>query len=252
MKKIIKQHFSLQFVPQLPEAKVNDSVLRKKYDSEPTHMFKVPPNVWQVFITACGGGAAGDFPDIGQMLAGAGGAAGLTVGKAVDVEPGQEIEIRIGSGGRICCHGDQQSLSSLQIDQGAYERCDGQPTLVVDCKTQSLCLMAPGGVGFSGGRCRPQSLRSESGMAALQNEGVGFCNAEHKWIGYGGGGGGGKHGGIGGSVYSNGKTTQAGDAAKYSGCGGGGSALLLSNSSNAKHFVPGSGASGYVSILYEI
>jgi len=251
MKKTILQHFSLQFEPQIDSAELNCSVMRRKYQTDPTHLFRVPSNVRLIVLKACGGGSAGCLPDTENKLSGCGGNAGLTVKKTVAVEPGQVLEIRIGRGGHFVSQTKQPSLTSLQIAQGVYKCVEPEATLIVDAQQQNLLLTAAGGAGFSGGRCIAESLRSESGMAAQQNAGTGFCNADNKWIGYGGGGGGGMGGGLGGSVYSNGKTTRASDADSFTGSGGGGSALVLKEQ-NVKHFLPGDGASGFVTLLYQL
>ncbi len=223
------------------------SQMEKELGLRPTHFFIVPANIYLIYVVACGGGAAGFCADLQKKIAGQGGAAGLVQKTTLDVHPGQRFEIFIGNGGKY--HSAHEPLSGLQIEQSVFEFRQPQDTILFDCEKNSVVVRAGGGKGFSGGRALVKEICSENGMASFQNGGTGFCDANGKWVGYGGGGGGGRHGGSGGCVYSNKKTSKPEDAEEFTGSGGGGSALLLTDGS--KHFLPGAGASGYLHIQFD-
>ena len=243
-------HFSytLPYPHKLDEKDLQASQMIKQHGRAPTHIFVVPPNVFAVEFFASGGGAAGEVADVKNKTAGAGGDAGQTARKRLDVRPGQRFEIFVGRGGFFTTQNEQQMLTALQLEHHVYEKHVPQDTIVVDCLAQQTIIVARGGRGFCGGKSIPKELHAQSGIASLHNAGSGYCNAEGKWIGSGGAGGGGRYGGTGGSIHSNCRSTKAGDADPSTGCGGGGSAIV-ENDQHAKHHLPGNGADGFVQIL---
>lgn len=224
-----------------------DCLMQKALGLQSTHVFTVPANVYTIFVIACGGGAAGMCADLDNRKAGQGGAAGFVERVSLSVRPYQRFEIYVGLGGRY--YSPHEPLTGLQIEQKVFEQKEAEDTILFDCENNCIVLRARAGKGFTGGRALEKEQHAESGMASFQNGGNGFCDANGKWIGYGGGGGGGRCGGVGGCVYSNKKSSKPADAEENSGCGGGGCALVLAG--NSKHFLPGAGAAGYVHIRYE-
>lgn len=240
-------NMDLRHPPPISEQEIENSLMRKTLKMMPTHFFTIPPNVYQIEVIACGGGAAGECANLQEKIAGQGGAAGFVQRTCLRVHPNQRFEVRVGLGGRY--HSQHEPLTWLQVEQQVYEKREPQDTILFDCDTCSTVLLAQGGKGFCGGRGLPKQQCGESGIAAFPNGGNSFCDAYGKWVGYGGGGGGGRNGGVGGGVYSNKRSSKPSDAEDHSGCGGGGCALVLSETS--KNFLPGSGAAGFVQILFE-
>lgn len=227
---------------------LESSHLFKSLNIFPTHIFTVPANVYVLYVTASGGGAAGGCANLQKKLSGCGGAAGCIETKRLSVVPGQRLEIFIGAGAKY--ESNREPLTTLQIEQKVFATIDAQDTIIYDCKNDCVVVQAAGAKGFCGGRSVGNQSFGENGIASLENRGSGCCDSSGKWIGFGGSGGGGRYGGKGGCVYSNKKITKAENAQECSGCGGGGSALLLNDTN--KHFLPGSGASGYVQIHYDV
>jgi len=243
---MLPRRFSVTFDLRNKE-QVTNSAMQKSLNLMPTHVFVVPANVYQLSVVACGGGAAGEFPNLDKKSAGQGGAAGFAQRFVMETRPGKRYEMRVGNGGKY--NGPQEPLTCLQVEQKVFEIIPPQDTIVYDCENSYIVIGGYAGKGFCGGLGQDRETIAQSGIGSYTNSGTGFRDANKKWIGYGGGGGGGRHGGNGGCVYSNKKSSKAADAEEYTGCGGGGSALVLGESS--KHFLPGSGASGYVQIGYE-
>ena len=239
--------FDFSYQSKITAQDLDSSLLYKKLGVLPTHIFTVPANVYLLQVTACGGGAAGGCANLQTKVSGCGGAAGFVKTVQFSVIPGQRFEIFVGCGGKY--QSTHEPLTTLQIEQKVFEIIDAQDTIVYDCKNDCVAILANGGKGFCGGRGVKNQQFGENGVASLENRGSGCCDPSGKWIGYGGSGGGGRFGGKGGCGYSNRKTTKAENAPENSGCGGGGSALLLNDAN--KHFLPGSGASGYVHIQYD-